>query len=237
MAGEFEGKVVLITGASGNLGSAAAKRFAAGGAKLVLVGRELDALKTMGDGLGVDCLPVSADLSSEEAVNAMVEQVEGHYGRIDALAHTVGGFASGKAVSEPGLDVLEKMWNLNVVPVYLVCGRVARHMLEHEISGAIISVVARSALKGSAKTGAYTASKAAALRILESLALEVRDKGIHVNAISPSTIDTPINRKDMPNADPSKWVTAEQIADAMAFLASDAAAGIYGTNLELYGRV
>ncbi len=81
------------------------------------------------------------------------------------------------------------------------------------------------------------ASKAAALRIVESLALEARDKGIHVNAVSPSTMDTPQNRAEMPNADPAKWVTVEQVADAIAFLASDAAAGVYATNLEVYGRV
>jgi NAD(P)-dependent dehydrogenase (short-subunit alcohol dehydrogenase family) len=169
-------------------------------------------------------------------VNAMVEQIEARFGQIDILAHTVGGFASGKAVTEGDLGILEKMWNLNVVPVYLTCGRVAKHMLDKGTGGHITVVVARSALKGSAKSGPYTASKAASLRLIESLALEVRDQGIHVNAVSPSTIDTPQNRADMPNADTSKWVTAEQIADAIAFLSSEAGAAFYGANLEVYGR-
>lgn len=237
MAGEFENRVVMVTGANGNVGRAVSQRFAAGGAKLVLVGREAEAVQAIASEIGVEAVGLAADLGSEAEVDSLVQQVEARFGRIDVLAHTAGGFISGKAVYEPGLDHLEKAWAMNVRPVYVTLGRVARHMLDNQIQGRMVAVVARSALKGSAKTGAYTASKAAALRIIESLALEVRDAGIHVNAVSPSTLDTPPNRADMPKADPSKWVTVEQFADAIVFLASDAAAGLYGANLEVYGRV
>lgn len=236
MPREFENKVVLITGASGNVGSAVARRFAGGGARLVLVGRDTDQLTSFGAELQAESLAISADLTKADEVESMVAQAEARFGHIDILAHTVGGFTFGKHVYDPGLDALEKMWNLNVVPVYLTCGRVARHMLEHQVAGHITVVLARAAQRGGARTSAYTASKAAALRLVESLALEVRDQGIHVNAVSPSIIDTPQNRADMPKADVSKWVTAEQIADTIAFLSSDAAAGLYGANLEVYGR-
>ncbi len=237
MAAEFENKVVMITGAAGNLGSACARRFAAGGAKLVLVGRGMDELKALADTLSADSLPVVADVGNPDEVDALVRQVDARFGRIDALAHTVGGFRSGTRVDEPGvLEQFEYLVNLNVRPLYVTCGRVTRYMLDNKIAGHIIVVGARSALRGSARTSAYTAVKAAVLRIVESLALEVRDQGIHVNAVSPSTIDTPQNRADMPNADPSKWVTVDQLADAIAFLASPQAAALYGANLEVYGR-
>ena len=236
MAAEFADRVVMVTGAGGNLGSAIARRFAAGGARLVLVNRSVEPLTALVGELGGDPMTAAVDVGQEDAVDALVRQVEARYGRIDVLAHAVGGFASGKAVYEPGLDQLDGMWNLNVRPLYIVCGRVARSMLEHQVAGHITAVAARSGLRGAAKTSAYTASKAATLRIIESLALEVRDQGIHVNAVSPSTVDTPTNRESMPKADPSKWVTAEQVADAVAFLSSQAGSAFYGANLEVYGR-
>ena len=237
MATEFKNKVVVITGAGGNLGRAVAKRFAMGEAKLVLVNRSIEPLQALMRELGgVDVMTSATDVSREADVDALVRQIEERYGQIDVLAHTVGGFASGRAVTDPGLDQLEQMWALNVVPAYVVCGRVARHMLEQQTPGYITVVAARSGLKGAAKTSAYAAAKAATLRIVESLALEVREKGIHVNAVLPSIIDTPQNREAMPNADTAKWVTPEQLADTIAFLSSDAANGMYGASVEVYGR-
>jgi NAD(P)-dependent dehydrogenase (short-subunit alcohol dehydrogenase family) len=237
MAAEFANKIALITGAGGNVGSAVAKRFAAGGAKLVLVNRTADALETLVSDLGgVDIMTSVANLSHEGAVDTLVSEIEERYGRIDILAHTVGGFASGRAVYEPGLDQLEMMWALNVIPTYIVTGRVARHMMDKGVRGHITVIAARSGLKGASKTAAYTASKSAAMRIVESLALEVRDRGIHVNSVLPSTLDTPQNREAMPNADASKWVTPEELADTIAFLSSEASNGLYGANVEVYGR-
>ncbi len=102
--------------------------------------------------------------------------------------------------------------------------------------GKIVVIAAKSALKGSAKNAAYSASKSAVLRIVESMALELRDQGINVNAVLPSIIDTPQNRADMPNADPAKWVTPDDLADTILFLCSDAAAKINGASIEVYGR-
>jgi NAD(P)-dependent dehydrogenase (short-subunit alcohol dehydrogenase family) len=237
MAGEFEGKTVLVTGAAGYIGSAVSRRFAAEGAKLVLAGRTPEPLNALADSLAAETTVEPVDVTREDQVEALVQRIEARSGRIDVLVHTVGGFRAGQAVYEPGLELLDAMWNLNVRPVYLVLGRVARHMIEREVKGNLVAVVARSALRGSAKTAAYTASKAAALRIIESLALEVRDRGIHVNAVSPSTVDTPENRADMAKADFSKWVEPEELADAILFLSSPRSAGIFGTNLEVYGRV
>jgi NAD(P)-dependent dehydrogenase (short-subunit alcohol dehydrogenase family) len=240
MAGEFIGKVVLVTGASGNLGRTVTRRFATEGAKLVLVERNSDKLATLVSELGGDpsfYLPVAADLGNEEAVDRVIAETHERFGGLDVLAHTVGGFEAGKPVHESGLDVLERMLNLNVRPIYLVGGRVAKYMVEHGTKGKIVFVLARSALKGGAKSAAYTASKAAAQRIMESMSAELKDLGINVNAVLPSTIDSPANRKDMPNADPSKWVTPDNVADAIYFLASDRASALNGVSLEVSGRV
>lgn len=236
MAGQFQDQVVVITGAAGNLGSAVAKRFAAEEARLVLLDRHADRLEALAAELKVESLALTADLNDAGAVDDAVKQIEARFGTINVLAHTVGGFASGSPVHESEVDLLDKLYNLNVRPIYIVCGRVARHMVEHEVSGKIIMVLAKSALKGQAKAAAYTASKAAAQRLMESMALELRDKGINVNGVLPSTIDTPANREDMPKADFSKWVTPAQLADAIAFLASDEAGAVHGASLEVYGR-
>ncbi|MFN8374228.1 MAG: SDR family NAD(P)-dependent oxidoreductase [Anaerolineae bacterium] len=236
----FSNKVVIVTGATGNLGRACVQRFADGGASLVLVDRKADAAEQLAKELGLKDYLVAtvSDAGDPAAVEGMVAAVEQRYGRIDALAHTIGGFDAGKPVHDPdSLAIFEKMMSLNVRPLYVLAGRVARYMLDKGTGGKIVVVLAKSALKGGKGSGAYTASKAAAQRVMESMSAELKDSGINVNAVAPSTIDTPINRKDMPNADFSKWVTPAQLADSIAYLASDAASGVHGTMLEVYGRV
>jgi NAD(P)-dependent dehydrogenase (short-subunit alcohol dehydrogenase family) len=235
MAGEYDGKVVVVTGANGNLGQAVARRYAHEGAKLVLVGRKeselADIAKELSGAIGV------ADVTDEAAVDALVRQVEEQHGRIDVLAHTVGGFASGQPVHESGLDVWNKMLVLNAQSVYVTCGRVARHMVEKGVEGSIAAILSKNAYKGTAKSGAYSAAKAAAQRVLESMSAELKGSNITVNAVVPSTIDTPQNRAEMPNADFSKWVQPEQIADAILYLTSDRARAITGVSLDIFGRV
>lgn len=232
----FEGKVVLVTGATGNLGQVVARKFAAQGATLALVARNADDLKALADELGGGTLTEAADLGDPASVDALVTRIVERFGGIDVLAHTVGGYAAGKPVHETGIDVLEKVINLNVRPVFVTGGRVAKAMVERGQGGKIVVVLAKSALKGSANSGAYTASKAAAQRIVESMAAELRDQNINVNAVLPSIIDSPQNRKDMPNADPAKWVSADDVADAILFLASPEASKLHGASLEVYGR-
>jgi NAD(P)-dependent dehydrogenase (short-subunit alcohol dehydrogenase family) len=234
MAGEFDGKVVMVTGANGNLGQAAARRFAAEGAKLVLVGRAeadlADLFTELGGMIGV------ADVTDEAQVDALVKQVEAQLGRIDVLVHTVGGYAAGQPVHEAGLDVWNRMMTLNAQSVYVTCGRVARHMVEQNVQGRIVAVLSKNAYKGTAKNAAYSAAKAAAQRVLESMAAELKGNGITVNGVVPSTIDTPQNRAGQPNADYSKWVQPEEIADALVFLTSEKAHSITGVSLDIFGR-
>ncbi len=153
------------------------------------------------------------------------------------MAHTVGGYSAGQPVHETPQAVWDRMFHLNVKPVYVVGGRIARHMLDHAVRGSLVFVLARASLKGAANAAAYTASKAAAQRIMESMAAELKDRGINVNGVLPSIIDTPPNREAMPGADFTRWVTPDDVAHAIAFLASAQANGLHGVSLEVYGRV
>jgi NAD(P)-dependent dehydrogenase (short-subunit alcohol dehydrogenase family) len=238
---EFDGKTALITGAAGNLGRAVADAFAMRGAALVLADRLQDRLDAEESRIKeafpeIDVMTVVADLSKADTVDAMFRDAATRFGQVDVIAHTVGGFSMGPTVADGDLDELRRMFELNVVPLFLTAGRGAQHMLDHGVQGSIIVVLARAALDGAAKQSAYRSSKAAAQRVMESLAAEVRDKGIRVNGIMPSTIDTPPNRDSMPNADFSKWVTPEQLAEAIVFLASPAASALYGVSLPVYNR-
>lgn len=236
--GMVEGQVVMVTGGSGNLGRAAAASFAHQGATLALVDLQENRLKDVIAGLpggSEKHFGVTGDLSTPEGVQGVIEKIIVRYGQINALVHTVGGYAAGKPVHDESLDVLDKMMNLNVRPLYLVGGAVAREMLAKGNGGSIVFILAKAGQKGSKNHAAYSASKAAATRVMESMALELRDHNIRVNGVSPSTIDTPLNREQMPDADPSRWVTPRQLAEACVYLCSGDT-GIYGTNLEVFGK-
>lgn len=239
MTSQFDGKVVAITGAAGNLGGNVVRAFAGHGAQVALIDLSADRLASTIATLDGDPNRFAAfpgDLSQPESVQTLIDQIVAHFGQIDVLIHTVGGYDAGKPVHEAGIEVLDKMMALNVRPLYLMGAAVAQHMLQRGIAGKIVFILARSGLKGLKNQGAYTASKAAAIRIMESMSAELKDHGINVNGISPSIIDTAPNRQSMPDADFSKWVSPQHLADALLFLASDQANALHGTNLEVYNR-
>lgn len=237
--GQFDDKVVMITGAGGGIARGIVHKFATEGANLVLVDRDHDAIQERIDELGDivgDYLITGGDLGKTEDMDTVIQNVVDKFGRIDILAHAIGGYAGGTPVHETDISVLEKQIYLNTRIVFITLGRVAKHMVENNIEGSMIAILARTGLSGSKNTAAYAASKAAAQRIVESMALELKDKNIRVNGVMPSTADTETNRESMPNADFDKWVTPEQIADAIAFLASDAAVAISGQSIGVYNK-
>ncbi len=233
MAGEFDGKVVMITGANGGLGRVVVQRFYEAGASLALIERQPSPIPADAD--ANKWLSIAADVTDKTSVEAALAQIVDNYGQIDVLAHTVGGYAAGKAVYEVDLDIWEQMMRLNAQSVYVTAGTVAAHMVEQQISGKIVVVLARHAFEGQKNHSAYAASKAAAQRITQSLAKELADHEIAVNGVVPGTINTPANRAAMPNADFDKWVKPEAIADVILFLSSERSGAVSGDSITTYG--
>lgn len=240
MVNAFKNKVVMVTGAAGNVGRAVCTYFASEGARLAMVDSSLDTLQTAADALGLGktrAQLLAGDLGKPKDVQSIVGKIERKFKQIDVLVHTVGGFAMGDPVHKGDIATYEKMMYLNAQTTYVTLGQVARHMIEHEIGGSIITILAKSGQKGGKNMAAYIAGKAAAERIMQSMAEELKEHNIRVNGIMPSTIDTPANRRDMPNADFSKWVTPQQLAQVIAFLASDQASAITGDSILVNGKV
>lgn len=235
----FDHKVAMITGPAGNLGNAVAKAFREAGANLALVDRHPDRLHDLFPEL-VDSpdhfLATSVDVTEPETVAAMADQAVERLGRVDVLVNTVGGYKAGDPVHEMELDTLDFMFNLNVRTAFNLSHAMIPVMLEQE-SGKIVNVAAKPGLKGGKNASAYSLAKSAVIRLTESMAAELKREGINVNCVLPSIINTPINRKYMPNATHSRWVTPESLAEVILFLASDAARDIHGAAIPVYGTV
>lgn len=236
---ELENKVMLVTGAVGGLGTAVVQRFYDEGAIVICVdlraGRSAETFSNL-DQSRLTYID-NIDVTNPEDVESMCQQAINAHGQIDVLVNAAGGYRAGDPVHTTGLDTLEFLLNLNTKSMFLVSGAIAKRMLDVGNSGRIISIGAKGGLQGSKNSAAYSASKSALFRIMESMALELKDADINVNAIYPSTIDTAANREQMPNADFSKWVTPESLAGVIAFLASDSAKDITGAAIPVTGRV
>lgn len=237
MTSDLKGKVVIVTGAAGNLGQAVSDVFAQAGARRVLVDRGADRLNRLYPNANPDdvLLVMGIDLADPAQAQALVQRALGHFQRIDVLVNTVGGYAGGKRVDEDDLANWDAMFRINLHTALNACRAVIPQMLKQG-AGRIVNVSARAALTGVPTLGAYSASKSAVIRLTESMAGELKDQGITVNCVLPGTIDTPQNRKDMPNADYSKWVSPAAIAEAIRFLASESARAVTGAALPVYGR-
>lgn len=229
-------QVVIVTGASGNLGSATARAFQQRGSKTVLVDRSPDRLAKVFPNLGKDHLLAGGiDLTSPESMDHLVRNVVSRFGRIDVLVNTVGAWRGGKAVHEGSLDDWDFLFEANLRTTLVVCRTVAPRMIQQRF-GRIINVASRDALKGSGGYAAYSASKSAVIRLTESLADELKTYDVTANCIVPGTIDTPQNRAAMPKAEFSNWVEPAALADVIFFLASDGARAVTGATLPVYGK-
>ena len=228
---EFDGKHVLITGAAGALGGAVARRFARDGARLALFDRVIAKPPT---GSEAGHLAFEVDLLQPEAIRAVVDKTLAKFGRIDILCNIAGGFRSGSPVHETSPELWREMIDMNATSVLNMASAVIPAMVR-ERTGKIVNVAAMSAQSGKAGLGAYIVSKTAVIRLTESMAAELRDKGINVNCVLPSIIDTPANRRDMPKADFSKWVAPEALAEVIAFLASHASRAVHGAAVPVVG--
>jgi len=229
----LQSRTVIITGAAGNLGKAAADAYRRAGARLVLLGRQAEALERT-FGVSEDTLLVGADLLDRDGLKASLDDAVARAGRVDILCHVAGGFRMGEAVHEISPPTWDFLGDLNVRSFLNVASVVVPHLIAQK-SGKVVTVGAGAALKGMAQMGAYCASKSALIRLTESMSAELKDRNINVNCILPSIIDTPENRSAMPGADRSRWVAPEALADVMVFLSSDAARAIHGASIPVAG--
>lgn len=235
---DFTNKVALITGAAGNLGAATAVAFHNAGAKLALVDLKREHLEkrfaaTIPE--GDRALYLAGDLTSEEGVTAVVQTTLDTYGQLDILINIAGGFTMGPPLHETPLKDWDFMLDLNAKSVFLMSRAAIPHMLQAG-GGKIVNIGARPGLEGKGKMAPYSVAKSAVIRLTESMAAELKPHNINVNCILPGTIDTPQNRADMPDADFSKWVAPEALADVLLFLASDGARAVHGAAVPVYGR-
>ncbi|HWQ32490.1 MAG TPA: SDR family NAD(P)-dependent oxidoreductase [Blastocatellia bacterium] len=234
---DFSQRVVVITGAAGNLGAAVAQAFHRAGARLALADRGADRLPRMFPELAGSSdhfLATGVDLNDAASVETMAAEAVKRLGRIDVLVNTVGGYRAGTPLHETPVEDWDFMLSLNARSVFVACRAVIPHMLRQG-SGKIINTSSRAAFSGEAGAAAYSASKSAVLRLTESLSAELRTQGINVNCVLPGMINTPQNRAAIPDADHSRWVEPGAIADVMLFLASDYARAVHGAAVPVYG--
>lgn len=224
-------KTALVTGANGGLGIHVTKALLNAG--FGVAGLAPTIKQSDFDHPQFSAVP--AALGSLEDAKRAADTVLARFRKIDVLAHLVGGFSGGPATADTGDETFQRMFQLNVTSAFHVLRAVLPHMRKAG-AGRIIAIGSRAAESPGAGVGAYSASKAALVSLIRTVALENKDSGITANVILPGTIDTPANRKAMPGADTSQWVQPSAIADLIVWLASDAAKDVTGAVIPVYGR-
>lgn len=231
---DFNDRVVLVTGAAGNLGRAVAKTFADRGARLVLLDLKRENLEKSFGAEDERRLFAPVNLLNSAEVDAAIERAAARFGRIDALANLAGGFRMGAPVHGTSEADWNFLFDVNVRTLLNMAHAVVPRLLEAG-GGKIVNVGAFAAQKGVAQMAAYVAAKSTVIRLTESMAAELREKNINVNCVLPTTIDTPENRASMPKADPARWVAPLDLANVIAYLCSDAARAIHGAAIPVTG--
>ncbi len=227
-------KRVVITGAAGALGRAVAHAFATGGARLALVDRAAEP-KEYPEASGSQYFFMGAvDLADPAQAKRTLDSIAARLGGIDVLVNVAGGFRW-ETIADGKLDTWDFMYTINLKTALCASQAALPHMNGGE--GRIINVGAAGAAKAGKGMGAYAASKAGVAKLTEALAEELKDKGINVNAVLPSILDTAPNRADMPDADFTRWVAPAALADVVVFLASNGARAITGASIPVLGRV
>ncbi len=232
---------MVVTGATGNLGHAVVRAYLEAGAHVAIPVRDAskaDELRaSLGElaGTGEDprLLVAEAALADRAQMDAFVERVMRTWGRLDVLAGLAGGFGTGPA---DDIDRIQELWERNVTTV-VVPAAACLVPMRARAYGRIVSVSAVAALKGGRNNAGYTMAKSAVVRWTEALAAETKEQGITVNAVLPGTIDHPVNRANMPKADPKTWVKPAEAAALILFLTSAEASGVTGAAIPITARV
>ena len=226
----MQGKVIVVTGALGALGKVVAEVAQSRGARIAGIDYAPSQMPATPERIEIG----GVDLSDAAQAMTAIEAAAKHFGRLDALINIAGGFAF-ETVGDGDITTWQRMYALNVLTA-LNASRAALPHLAASSAGRIVNIGAMGALQAGSGMGPYAASKAGVHRLTEALAGEWKGK-VTVNAVLPSIIDTKANRADMPKADFSKWVTPQELAEVILFLASDAASGVTGALIPVSGRV
>ncbi len=224
-------KTALVTGANGGLGTYVTKALLDAGFAVAGLAPRIQ----QSDFNHPNFTALAATLDSLDAAKKAADSVVAHFGRIDVLVHLVGGFAGGQSIADTDDATFQRMFDMNVNSAFDILRAVIPHMRQAG-AGRIIAIGSRAAEAPGATVGAYSASKAALVSLIRTVALENKDAGITANVILPGTIDTPANRKDMPGADATQWVHPASIASLILWLAGDAGKDVTGAAIPIYGR-
>ncbi len=224
-------KVVLVTGASGGLGVHVTQAFLDARAKVVGTSRKI----LQSDFKNPDFIAMPAEISTSDSARVLLDQVVQRFGKLDVLAHTVGGFAGGQSIAETDDATFHRMFDLNFNSAFYLF-RAAIPVMRKTGNGRIVAIGSRAAVDPGPGVGAYSASKAALVSLIRTVAAENKDAGITANVILPGTMDTPTNRAAIPNADISKWVQPASVASLVVWLAGDAGQDVNGAVIPVYGK-
>lgn len=227
----MKGKVVLVTGANGGLGSHVTLAFLDAGATVVGSSRKIQQSAFHHPNFTA----LAAEISTHEGAKVLVDQLVARFGKLDVLAHTVGGFAGGQSIADTDDATFQRMFDINLNSVFYIL-RASIPALRHTGDGRIIAIGSRAALEPAAGVGAYSASKAAMVSLIRTAAQENKDAGLTANVILPGTMDTPANHKAIPNADVSKWVQPATVAELVVWLAGDSGKDVNGSVIPVYGK-
>ena len=223
-------KIALVTGANGGLGMHVAKALLDAGSTVFGLARKIKQSDI--DHPKFTALPAALD--GLDAAKKAIDSVISRHGRIDVLAHLVGGFAGGQSVADTDDSTFQRMFEMNVNSAFHILRAVIPHMRKAG-NGRIIAIGSRAAEDPGPNVGAYSASKAALVSLIKTVARENKNAGITANVILPGTIDTAANRRDMPRADVSQWVQPASIASLIIWLAGDAGKDVTGAAIPVYG--
>lgn len=227
----FHEQVILVTGGTGALGSAVTRAFLQEGASVVVTYRSPQEYENLQSALATEAARLrgyATDVTNEAEMLRTLAATEEEFHRLDGLVSTVGGWLGGTKLWEAEPATLERMLDLNLRSVFVCARTIVPMLLRQGRGGFIVNVAARAALDQPAGAGAYAASKAAAVALMHSLAMDLRGTGIRVNSVLPNIIDTPANRRAMPRADFGSWTTPEQIARVILFLCTPDARPVDG---------
>ena len=224
-------KIALVTGANGGLGIHVTNALL--NADVTVVGVAPHIQQT--DFTHANFTALATGLNSLDDAKKAADSVVSRFGRIDILAHLVGGFAGGKSVAETDDATFQRMLDMNLMSTFHILRAVIPHMRKAG-AGRIVAIGSRAAEDPGPGVGAYSASKAAVVSLVRTVAAENKNAGITANVILPGTMDTPANRKDMPGADTSQWVQPASVASLILWLAGDAGKDVNGAVIPVYGR-